>query len=151
MRQPARSTSPSAATAHGGSTPPTASAGLRRLAVSTSPAIVVLDPGKSSGDRRDRAARTTAAAISADRWEVCALSTTLALAYAAAGRTAAYVVFFASAVHTAAGVLLITEADGVVSDIDGEPWNVDSDSALAAATPSLHAELVALARDPSVS
>jgi len=52
-------------------------------------------------------------------------------------------VFSASAVHAAAGILLATEAGGIVSDIDGESWNVDSDSVLAAATPSLHAELAA--------
>jgi myo-inositol-1(or 4)-monophosphatase len=75
-----------------------------------------------------------------------ALSTTLALPYVAAGRVSAYVLFWTSALHVAAGVLLVQEAGGVVSDVDGRPWTVEADSLLAAATAELHAELAALER-----
>jgi len=51
-----------------------------------------------------------------------------------------------SAVHTAAGSLLITEADGTVSDIDGRPWTIDSDSLVGSAHRRLHEELLDLAR-----
>ena len=73
-----------------------------------------------------------------------ALSTTLTLAYVATGRVAAYVVFHASALHTAAGSLLAAEAGAVVSDVGGRPWTIASDSIVAAATPELQAELLAL-------
>jgi glucosyl-3-phosphoglycerate synthase len=39
---------------------------------------------------------------------------------------------------------LAAEAGAVVSDVDGRPWTIRSDSIVAAATPSLHDDLVAL-------
>jgi myo-inositol-1(or 4)-monophosphatase len=66
--------------------------------------------------------------------------------YLAAGRVSAYVVFYVTAVHGAAGSLLITEAGGAISDIDGNPWTLDSDSLVAAADPDLHQDLLALSR-----
>lgn len=54
---------------------------------------IVVEDGKSKGRRRERAARFTAAAIRADRWDFRSLGTTLALPYLAAGRISAYVVF----------------------------------------------------------
>jgi len=77
------------------------------------------------------------------RWDIRALSTTLALAYVAAGRVAAYVLFWTSALHVAAGSLLAAEAGAVVSDVDGRPWTTRSDS-IAAATSALHSDLLAL-------
>ena len=43
-----------------------------------------------------------------------------------------------------AGVLLAYEAGATVTDIDGRPWTLGSDSLLAAATAELHADLLAL-------
>jgi len=63
-----------------------------------------------------------------------------------AGRISAYVVFWVSAIHAGPGSLLVTEAGGTVSDIDGRPWTIRSDSLLASATPGLHEELLDLAR-----
>jgi fructose-1,6-bisphosphatase/inositol monophosphatase family enzyme len=59
--------------------------------------------------RRERAARSVAAAIRAFRWDIRALSTTLALAYVAASRVSAYVLFWISAIHAGAGSLLAAE------------------------------------------
>jgi myo-inositol-1(or 4)-monophosphatase len=72
------------------------------------------------------------------------LSTTLALAYVAAGRVAAYVLFWTSELHVAVGSLVAAEAGALVSDIDGRPWTTRSDSIVAAADPALHADLLAL-------
>ena len=47
-------------------------------------------------------------------------------------------------VHSAAGSFLAAEAGALVTDIDGNPWTLESDSILAAATPALHEELLAL-------
>lgn len=118
--------------------------GARRLAASDASETVVIEPGRATGRRREDAARFTAAAIGADRWELRNLSTTLTLAYVATGRVAAYVVFCGSALHTAAGSLLAAEAGAVVSDVDGRPWTIASDSIVAAATPELHSELLGL-------
>jgi hypothetical protein len=60
---------------------------------------------------------------------------------------AAYVLFWTSAIHVATGSLLVTEAGGVVSDIDGNAWN--SDSIIASATAALHADLLTIATEPS--
>jgi myo-inositol-1(or 4)-monophosphatase len=43
-----------------------------------------------------------------------------------------------------AGVLLVREAGGYISDLDGRPYTKASFSVLAAATPTLHAGLVDL-------
>ena len=74
------------------------------------------------------------------------LGTTLSLAYVAAGRVAAYGVFWGTALHTAAGSLLSAEAGASVSDVDGRPWTIRSDSILASANAALHADLLDLAR-----
>ncbi len=47
------------------------------------------------------------------------------------------------------GALLATEAGGTLSDIDGRPWTVDSDSVIVSATADLHQELLDLARSAS--
>ena len=86
-----------------------------------------------------------AASIRADRWEFRSLGTTLALPYLAAGRIAAYVVFYATALHCAAGSLLVSEAGGVLTDLEGKPWTLDSTSLLLTAGYDLHAGLLALA------
>ena len=86
-----------------------------------------------------------AEAVRADRWDFRSLGTTLSLAYLAAGRISAYVVLFVTPVHVAAGTLLVTEAGGLVTGIDGEAWGLGSDTLLAAASTSAHAELLQIA------
>jgi myo-inositol-1(or 4)-monophosphatase len=117
----------------------------RQLASSGESRTIVVHDGHASGARRQRAARFTAAAIRADRWNLRALGTTLPLPYVAAGRIAGYVEFWALPVHLAAGGLLAAEAGASLSGIDGQPWTVDSDSIVASASPDLHAELLELA------
>ena len=117
-----------------------------RLTTSDESRTIVIEDGKSTGSRRERAAQFTAAAIRADRWDFRSFGTTLAAPYLAAGRIAAYVVFWASAIHAGAGSLLVTEAGGTVSDIDGRPWTIRSDSLVGSANRRLHEELLDLAR-----
>jgi myo-inositol-1(or 4)-monophosphatase len=88
--------------------------------------------------------RPTAAVIGAFRWDIRALSTSVVLAYLAAGRVSAYVLFSSSALHVGAGSLLAAEAGAIVTDIEGRPCSLHSDSTLAAATPELHEELLTL-------
>jgi myo-inositol-1(or 4)-monophosphatase len=116
----------------------------RRLTTSAASRTIVVEDGKSKGDRRAQAARFIAAAVRADRWDFRSLGTTLSSPYVAAGRIAAYVVFWVSALHSAAGSLLISEAGGTVSDIEGRPWTIRSDSLVGSANLDLHEELLAL-------
>ena len=118
----------------------------RRLITSDESRTIVIEDGKSKGSRREQAAQFTAAAIRADRWDFRSLGTTLASPYLAAGRIAAYVVFWVSAIHAGAGSLLVTEAGGTVSDIAGRPWTIRSDSLVGSANRHLHEELLDLAR-----
>ena len=54
----------------------------------------------------------------------------------------AYVVFHITDVHAAPGTLLVTEAGGVLTDIDGRPWALRSDSIVVSASAELHRELL---------
>jgi len=117
-----------------------------RLITSDESRTIVVEDGKSKGARREHAARFTAAVMRADRWDFRSLGTTVAFPYLAAGRISAYVVFRVSAIHAGAGSLLVTEAGGTLSDIDGRPWTIRSDSVVASATPDLHQEMLDLAK-----
>jgi len=73
------------------------------------------------------------------RWGAAALD----LAYVAAGRYEGYWERDLSSWDTAAGALLVREAGGYVSQIDGSPWTPDSPSLLAA-NDKLHRPLIDL-------
>ena len=118
--------------------------GHRRLATSGQNQTIVVESGHATGARREHSARFAQDAIRADRWDIRNLSSTLSLPYVSAGRVAAYVLFSASALHAGAGTLLVAEAGGTVSDIEGEPWTLESDSVLASATPALHRDLIGM-------
>jgi myo-inositol-1(or 4)-monophosphatase len=123
---------------------------LTRLTTSAESDVVVVeepDPGDGSmaGARREHTARFMAEVIRADKWEFRSIGTTLGLVYVASGRIAAYVPLYGSSLHAAAGTLIAAEAGCTVTDIDGRPWNLQSQSLLVAATTALHAELVAIA------
>ena len=120
--------------------------GRRRLATSGRSTTIIVESGRAEGSRPDHAARFSHDAIRADRWEIRSLGSTLSLSYVAAGRVAAYALFSASALHTGAGTLLVIEAGGCISDIEGAPWTVRSDSLLASADPVLQQELVEVVR-----
>jgi myo-inositol-1(or 4)-monophosphatase len=118
---------------------------LHSIKTSAISQMIVVEDGKAKGAPRDHAAAFSAAVIRADRWDFRSLGTTLSLPYLAAGRIAAYVLFSISAVHSAAGSLLVTEAGGVLSDVDGQPWTIDSPTMLASANQVVHNDLLELA------
>jgi myo-inositol-1(or 4)-monophosphatase len=119
---------------------------LRRLRSSADSQMIIIEAGKSTGARRERAAAFVSDMTRGDRWELLALSSTLSTAYVAAGRTAAYVQFYATAVHNAAGSLVAAEAGAAVSDVDGQPWTIHADSLLVSADRPLHEDLLARIR-----
>jgi myo-inositol-1(or 4)-monophosphatase len=120
--------------------------GRRRLATSAESQAVAIEDSRSAGTRREHAARYLEAAICEDRWDLRALGTTLSLAHVAAGRMAGYVLFWSTAIHSAAGVLLAAEAGATVSQVDGWPWTLESDNVVVSAAPEVHRELLRIAR-----
>ena len=64
----------------------------------------------------------------------------------AAGHVDAYWQDECDLIGVAAGVLLITEAGGVVTDLRGEPWRPGHTDILAAA-PGVHQQLLALLKE----
>lgn len=118
---------------------------LVRISASEKSATVLLDPGRPGGPTAMRAATVIAAAIRDGRWELRTLGTSLDLAYLAAGRVAGVWHFSRiPPLHFAAGTLLAAEAGALVTDEQGRPWTLDSTSLVAAATTTLHDELLAL-------
>jgi len=116
------------------------------LRTSATSETVMVEVGRAPAQRRAWAARTLAATADADRWDLLALGSTLSLAHVAAGRSSAYVLFWGSALHCGAGVALVREAGGIVTDLDGRPWTVASESVVAVADEGLHRELIAIVR-----
>jgi myo-inositol-1(or 4)-monophosphatase len=114
----------------------------RQVSTSAESQTLVIEDSHAEGPRRQQAAAFAADAILADRWDLRSLSSTVALAYVAVGRVAAYVLFWTSAIHAAAGSLVAGEAGASVTDLDGRPWTVRSDSIIASADPDLHSALL---------
>jgi len=73
-------------------------------------------------------------------------SAALDLAYVAAGRLDGYWEFWLNPWDWAAGVLLVTEAGGTVTDVAGQPWRLDS-SSMVATNGHLHQELLRAVND----
>jgi myo-inositol-1(or 4)-monophosphatase len=124
--------------------------GPEPLATSTSSLIVDLGAWPKEAPAREHAARHVAEAIRSDRWDVRCFSTTLSLAYVAAGQIAGCALFATPGlVHVAAGSLLVAEAGGPVTDAAGDPWTLDASSLVCAADEHFHEELLRLVRgDP---
>jgi myo-inositol-1(or 4)-monophosphatase len=89
-----------------------------------------------------RAAALREVAASVGKVRVVGTSAT-ELAWVATGRTSASIAFGNAAWDVVAGVVLVREAGGVVVDARGEPWSLESDSILAAATPEIAEAMVA--------
>lgn len=73
-------------------------------------------------------------------------SAALALSYVACGRQDAYLHPYLNPWDAAAGVLILREAGGVVSDIEGGKWDFSSREILAT-SPMVHADLLRLVRE----
>jgi len=117
------------------------------VALSTTPVSLILDFGANpkAGPDRDGAALAVAEAIRRDRWTVRCLSTTLSLAYVAGGQIAGCVLFdVPDSIHTAAGSLLVAEAGGLVTNLEGEPWTIEACSLVCSADETFHREVLDL-------
>ncbi|WP_436762248.1 inositol monophosphatase family protein [Streptosporangium sp. V21-05] len=96
------------------------------------------------------AARLLADARFAERFQTRVLSTTLALAWVAAGRRAAYVTDGdpRDNVHFAAGIALCQAAGCVVTGLHGEPPHTGAGGLVAAADRETHTALLRMIGDP---
>ncbi|MEU6745877.1 inositol monophosphatase family protein [Spirillospora sp. NPDC046719] len=97
-----------------------------------------------------RAADLLADAGFAGRFRPRVVSTTLAVAWVAAGRRAAYVTdgHLRDSVHFAAGIALCQAAGCVVTGLDGGPPHTGSGGLIAAADPETHSTLLGLISTP---
>ncbi len=66
----------------------------------------------------------------------------LTLCEVATGRADAYIRMGSSAWDYAAGTLILMEAGGIVTDINGIPWQLDSKTVFAALTEELHGKIM---------
>ncbi|WP_326737812.1 inositol monophosphatase family protein [Streptomyces sp. NBC_01022] len=96
-----------------------------------------------------RAVHLLAAPGFAERFRPRVVSTTLAVAWVAAGRRAAYVTDgdLRDSVHFAAGIALCEAAGCVVTGIHGQPLHTGAGGLIAAADRETHEALVAMVRD----
>lgn len=118
-----------------------------RINASAASRIVDFEGWPLAGPERDRAAEVVAAAIASDRWDVRSFSTTLAFALIARGGIAGCVLFATpTPVHIAAGVLLASEANAIVTTVEGADWSLDSGSLLMCADEHLRLQLLDLVR-----
>jgi myo-inositol-1(or 4)-monophosphatase len=119
---------------------------IESLRASDASVTMTMDVGAiHATEHTAHAASFARAAISSNRWYVRMFGTSLAFVHLAAGRLSAHLVFKASSpVHNAAGCLLAGEAGALVTDVEGRPWDLTSTSCLAAATPELHHDLLAM-------
>ncbi|MEV0807176.1 inositol monophosphatase family protein [Micromonospora sp. NPDC050200] len=108
---------------------------------------VNLDPPFPNAPRF-RAARLLAKTGFVERFRPRVVSTTLAVAWVAAGRRAAYVTDgdLRDSVHFASGIALCRAAGCVISDIDGQPLHSGAGGLVVAADDETHAALMALIR-----
>ncbi|MFG2166617.1 inositol monophosphatase family protein [Micromonospora chersina] len=106
---------------------------------------VNLDP-PFPNERVFRAARLLADQGFIERFRPRVVSTTLAVAWVAAGRRAAYVTdgHLRDSVHFAAGIALCEAAGCVVTGIDGQPLHTGAGGLVVAADEQTHAALLAL-------
>jgi myo-inositol-1(or 4)-monophosphatase len=121
-------------------------ADLRSIRVGDSSPILWVDPAdKTMGPWTAHAAEFLRLALLRDRWYLWLLGTTLSFAWLAKGSVVGVIYFHMNApLHCAAGCLVAGEAGAVVTDIAGAPWSLQSRTFLAASSPALHEDLLAL-------
>jgi len=116
-------------------------------------AIIALDLGGKPpySDSTEAVGRLHARLVSDGRYHIRMLGTTLPLGRLASGAFAAALMAPSSypvdPLHCAAGCALAEAAGALVGDERGNPWTLQSAGFVAAATPELHAFLVAMMKD----
>ncbi|WP_427917345.1 inositol monophosphatase family protein [Streptomyces sp. cg40] len=119
----------------------------RPLHVSATPdlALGIVATSQARPDEDEKVVRRVGASITAMLLDALVVRTsvpaTLHLLNVAAGRIDAFWQFAGARADMLPGALLVTEAGGLVSDVEGHPWTPASESFLAAA-PGVHTDAV---------
>ena len=94
----------------------------------------------------EQAANLVRNAMLERQWYIWQFSSSIAYPYVATGRMAGLVHYseHLSSVHTAAGCFVAEQAGAIVTDTDGNPWNLDNRSYILASTIGLHEKLRSL-------
>ena len=120
----------------------------RRLHVSRTPelGLSIVATSQARPDEDEKVVRRVGASITEMLVDALVVRTsvpaTLHLVNVAAGRIEGFWQFAGARADLLPGALLVTEAGGRVTDVEGRPWTPESESFLAAA-PDVHAEAVA--------
>ena len=94
--------------------------------------------------KRDRHNRCLRRLVEETDFDLLSLNTSLGFAYTAIGRVDGFINIHTNPWDVCAGVFLIQQAGGVVTDIDGNPWKILSPDAVAGITPEIHKKLLSL-------
>ncbi|WP_405969346.1 3'(2'),5'-bisphosphate nucleotidase CysQ [Streptomyces sp. NBC_00988] len=120
----------------------------RALHVSRTPdlGLSIVATSQARPDEDEKVVRRVGASITEMLVDALVVRTsvpaTLHLVNVAAGRIEAFWQFAGARADLLPGALLVTEAGGRISDVEGRPWTPESESFLAAA-PDVHADAVA--------
>jgi fructose-1,6-bisphosphatase/inositol monophosphatase family enzyme len=115
------------------------------IRVSEVPVTVSVDDGSGSPEASALMAAIVRALATPRQWYVRVFGSTVSFAMVADGRLSGHIVGVSSGpMHTAPGCLLAEEAGATVTGLDGEPWTVESQSLVVAASAQLNQALRAL-------
>ena len=104
-------------------------------------AMITFGPGKKEKEKLNRLLSATEQFVKSKRYlGSCALE----LAYVARGGTEGFICLGLNKWDYAAGVLLVSEAGGVITDFDGAPWVFGSSDFFIASNGTVHGDLLKL-------
>ena len=106
-------------------------------------AVVTFDPGKKEKERLNRLFSSAEKFVKSKRYLGCAA---LSLAFVARGGTEGVFFLGLNKWDYAAGVLLVEEAGGKITDCEGKPWVFGSSEFFIASNGVVHEDLLALAK-----
>lgn len=112
----------------------------------TEHAMVDFGPGKKEKERLNRLLSTTEQFVKSKRYLGCC---SLGLAYVARGGTEGFICLGLNKWDYAAGVLLVEEAGGKITDFAGKPWRFDGQSFFIASNGVVHNALLKLVHSAS--
>lgn len=109
----------------------------------TEHAMISFGPGKKEKERLNRMFGRAEQFVKSKRYLGCAA---LELAYVARGGTEGFICFGLNKWDYAAGVLLVTEAGGTITDFSGKPWVFGSGDYFIASNGKVHDALLSLVK-----
>lgn len=107
-------------------------------------AMISFGPGKKEKERLNVLFSRVESFVKSKRYLGCAA---LELAYVARGGTEGFICFGLNPWDYAAGVLLVLEAGGMLTDFGGKPWTFGSGECFVASNGKVHEELLKLVKD----